>query len=129
ANIQGIGHEWSFDLDYLTDSLGYSRDTANQFAGTQDVSSNHAGFQDADSDSDSTDTLVDSAEEIFQKELARLKSQEQRATLDAESLELEFTKDAEEFQNRAHTNTVPPGSIPVPTGAPTDLLFDTEHTI
>ncbi|GJV87493.1 synaptobrevin, longin-like domain protein, partial [Tanacetum coccineum] len=33
ANIQGIGHEWSFDLDYLTDSLGYNCDKANQSAG------------------------------------------------------------------------------------------------
>ncbi|GJR44717.1 putative ribonuclease H-like domain-containing protein [Tanacetum coccineum] len=24
-NVQGIGHEWYFDLDYLTDSLGYTR--------------------------------------------------------------------------------------------------------
>ncbi|GJU18443.1 putative ribonuclease H-like domain-containing protein [Tanacetum coccineum] len=32
VNIQGIGHEWSFDLDYLTDSLGYNRDKANQTA-------------------------------------------------------------------------------------------------
>ncbi|GJZ81850.1 putative ribonuclease H-like domain-containing protein [Tanacetum coccineum] len=32
ANIQGIGHEWSFDLDYLTDSLGYNRDKATQSA-------------------------------------------------------------------------------------------------
>ncbi|GKB66910.1 putative ribonuclease H-like domain-containing protein, partial [Tanacetum coccineum] len=58
ANIQGIGHEWSFDLDYLTDSLGYNRDKANQSAGTQDVSSNPAGFQDDDSDSDSDEQVI-----------------------------------------------------------------------
>ncbi|GJX66819.1 putative ribonuclease H-like domain-containing protein [Tanacetum coccineum] len=142
ANIQGIGHEWSFDLDYLTDSLGYNRDKANQSAGTQDVSSNPAGFQDDDSDSDSdeqvilvpsypsnnipgaetTDTsdaysngvLFDIAEDIFQQELARLKDQEQRATSDAERLGLGFAKDDGELQKRASTKTVPPGSIPVP---------------
>ncbi|GJT83502.1 putative ribonuclease H-like domain-containing protein [Tanacetum coccineum] len=145
ANIQGIGHEWSFDLDYLTDSLGYNRDKANQSAGTQDVSSNPAGFQDDDSDSDSDEqvilvpsypsnnipgaepkdtsdahsngVLVDTAEDIFQQELARLKDQEQRATSDAERLGLGFAKDAEELQKRASAKTVPPGSIPVPTGS------------
>ncbi|GJV14233.1 putative ribonuclease H-like domain-containing protein [Tanacetum coccineum] len=145
ANIQGIGHEWSFDLDYLTDSLGYNRDKANQSAGTQDVSSNPAGFQDDDSDSDSDEQVIlvpsypsnnipgaetkdtsdahsngvlfDTAEDIFQQELARLKDQEQRATSDAERLGLGFAKDAEELQKRASAKTVPPGSIPVPTGS------------
>ncbi|GKE82871.1 putative ribonuclease H-like domain-containing protein [Tanacetum coccineum] len=145
ANIQGIGHEWSFDLDYLTDSLGYNRDKANQTVGTKDVSSNPASFQDDDSNSnsdeqvilvpsypsnnipgaESTDTsdahsngvLVDTAEDIFQQELARLKDQEQRATSDAERLGLGFEKDAEELQKRASAKTVPPGSIPVSTGS------------
>ncbi|GJV51025.1 hypothetical protein Tco_1446766 [Tanacetum coccineum] len=115
-NNPGIGHEWSFDLDYLTDSLGDNRDKANQSAGTQDVSSNPAGFQDDDSDSDS-DEQVDTTKDIFQQELARLKDQEQRATSDAEKLGLRFAKDAEELQKRASAKTVPPGSIPVPTGS------------
>ncbi|GJY00889.1 putative ribonuclease H-like domain-containing protein, partial [Tanacetum coccineum] len=55
------------------------------------------------------DTPLDSAEEIFQKELARLKGQEQRAT--------SVAKDTEEFQTRASTKSVPPGCIPVPTGS------------
>ncbi|GJS93500.1 putative ribonuclease H-like domain-containing protein [Tanacetum coccineum] len=145
ANIQGIGHEWSFDLDYLTDSLGYTREKANQSAGTQDVSSNPAGFQDDDSDSDSDEqvilvpsypsnhipgakpkdtsathsngVLVDTTEDIFQQELARLKGQEQRVISDAERLGLGFAKDAEELQKRASAKTVPPGNIPVPTGS------------
>ncbi|GJZ88562.1 putative ribonuclease H-like domain-containing protein [Tanacetum coccineum] len=29
-NVQGLGHEWYFDLDYLTDSLGYTRFKSNQ---------------------------------------------------------------------------------------------------
>ncbi|GJW73355.1 hypothetical protein Tco_0132725, partial [Tanacetum coccineum] len=57
------------DEGYL---VGYSASyiviKANQSAGTQDVSSNPAGFQDDDSDSD-----IDTAEDIFQQELARLK--------------------------------------------------------
>ncbi|GKF77774.1 hypothetical protein Tco_0230244, partial [Tanacetum coccineum] len=44
-NVQGLGHEWYFDLDYLTDTLSYKRDKANQSAGTQEASTNHAGTQ------------------------------------------------------------------------------------
>ncbi|GJR03670.1 putative ribonuclease H-like domain-containing protein [Tanacetum coccineum] len=145
-NVQGLGHEW-----------------------TQEASTNPAGTQDADSDSECDEQVIivpsypshsiqeaepkdtsgdevddsplDSAEEIFQQELARLKGQEQRATSDA--------KDAEELQKRASTKTVPTGSIPVPsgdttispgdvsvptggvpvpTGSPTDSFFDDEPT-
>ncbi|GJY81360.1 putative ribonuclease H-like domain-containing protein [Tanacetum coccineum] len=150
-NVQGLGHEWYFDLDYLTDTLGYKRDKANQSAGTQEASTNPAGTQDADSDSECDEQVIivpsypshsiqeaepkdtsgdevddsplDSAEEIFQQELARLKGQEQRATSDA--------KDAEELQKRASTKTVPPvptGGVPVPTGSPTNSFFDDEPT-
>ncbi|GKB71638.1 putative ribonuclease H-like domain-containing protein [Tanacetum coccineum] len=131
-NVQGLGREWYFELDYLTDSLGYKRDKANQSAGTHEASINLACIQDADSDSGDKvdDSTLDSAEENFQKELARLKGQEQRATSDA--------KDTEEFQERASTKSVPTGSIqipsgettistgsvPVPTGSPTDSFFD-----
>nr|GFD20190.1 hypothetical protein [Tanacetum cinerariifolium] len=57
-----------------------------------------------------------SADKIFQKELVRLKGQEQKATSDAESFGLGFANDAEELQKHASAKTVPPGSIPVPTG-------------
>ncbi|GJY53003.1 putative ribonuclease H-like domain-containing protein, partial [Tanacetum coccineum] len=136
-NVHGLGHEWYFDLNYLTDTLGYKRDKANQFARTQAASTNPAGTQDADSDlecdehviivpsypshriqeaepkdtsgDEVDDSPLDSAEEIFQKELARLKGQEQRATSDA--------KDAKELLKRASIRTVLPGKIPVPTGS------------
>ncbi|GJR82058.1 putative ribonuclease H-like domain-containing protein [Tanacetum coccineum] len=168
-NVQGLGHEWYFDLDYLTDTLGYKRVQANQSAGTQEASTNPAGTQDADSDSECDEQVIiipsypshnlqeaepkdtssdegddsphDSAKEIFQQELARLKGQVKRATSDV--------KDAEELQQKARTKTVPPGSIkipsggttispgnvsvptggvPVPTGSPTDSFFDDEPT-
>ncbi|GJY38893.1 putative ribonuclease H-like domain-containing protein, partial [Tanacetum coccineum] len=184
ANIQGISHEWFFDLDYLTDSLGYNREKANQSVGTQDVSSNPASFQDDDLDSDSDEqvilvpsypsnhipgakpkdtsathsngVLVDTTEDIFQQELARLKGQEQRVISDAKRLGLGFAKDAEELQKRASAKTVhsgnipvptgsipvpsgdtmvspsdvsvPTGAIPVPSGSQTDLFFDAEPT-
>ncbi|GJT07656.1 putative ribonuclease H-like domain-containing protein [Tanacetum coccineum] len=102
-NVQGLGHEWYFDLDYLTDSLGYKRDKANQSVGTQ------IGRTEASTNPAVDDSPLDFAEEIFQKELARLKGQEQRATSDA--------KDTEELQERA-----------IPTGSPTDSFFDDEPT-
>ncbi|GJS19410.1 hypothetical protein Tco_0448042 [Tanacetum coccineum] len=55
-NVQGLGHEWYFDLDYLTDSLGYNRFKTNQPAGTQDTNI-HAGTQD-DSDSECSEEVI-----------------------------------------------------------------------
>nr|GEV16071.1 putative ribonuclease H-like domain-containing protein [Tanacetum cinerariifolium] len=143
-NVQGLGHEWYFDLDYLTGILGYQHVQANQFAETQEAITTPTGIQDVDSDSDCdeqviivpsysshiiqgtepTDTSYDevddspfnSADKNFQIELARLKGQEQRATFDAESLGLRFANDAEEIQTRASAKIVPTGSIPVPAG-------------
>nr|GEZ77552.1 hypothetical protein [Tanacetum cinerariifolium] len=39
---RGLGHEWYFDLDYLTNSLGYNHVSANQPAGTQGATTNSA---------------------------------------------------------------------------------------
>ncbi|GJV50374.1 putative ribonuclease H-like domain-containing protein [Tanacetum coccineum] len=55
-NVQGLGHEWYFDLDYLTDSLGYTRFKSNQPAGTQDTNT-HAGTND-DSDSECDEQVI-----------------------------------------------------------------------
>nr|GEV71334.1 putative ribonuclease H-like domain-containing protein [Tanacetum cinerariifolium] len=118
VGYSGLGHEWYFDLDYLTDTLGYKRNKANQSVGTQKATTNPAGTQDADLDSDCDEQVIivpsyllhsiqgtepkdtsgdevddsplTSTDEIFQKELARLKGQEQRATSDAERLVLGF---------------------------------------
>nr|GEV29466.1 hypothetical protein [Tanacetum cinerariifolium] len=105
-NVQGLGHEWYFDLDYLTDTLGYKHVQANQSAGTQGATTNPAGTQDADSDSDCDEQVI---------KLSRLKGQEQKATSDAESLGLGFSNDAEELQKNVSAKTVPPGSLPIPT--------------
>ncbi|GJT74952.1 putative ribonuclease H-like domain-containing protein [Tanacetum coccineum] len=56
-NDQGIGHEWYFDLDYLTDSLGYTRFKTNKPAGTQETNIN-AGTQDHDSDSEVDEQVI-----------------------------------------------------------------------
>nr|GEZ57535.1 ribonuclease H-like domain-containing protein [Tanacetum cinerariifolium] len=45
-NVQGLGHKWYFDLDYLTDSLGYKHVSANQSAGTQGNTTTSAGVDD-----------------------------------------------------------------------------------
>nr|GFC30812.1 ribonuclease H-like domain, reverse transcriptase, RNA-dependent DNA polymerase [Tanacetum cinerariifolium] len=62
------------------------------------------------------DSPFHSADEIFQKELARLKGQEQRVTFDAESLGLGFANNAEELQTQTSAKIGPPGCIPIPTG-------------
>ncbi|GJW25209.1 putative ribonuclease H-like domain-containing protein [Tanacetum coccineum] len=63
-NVQGIGHEWYFDLDYLTDSLGYTRfktdkeeNTNKKPAGIQETNIN-AGTQDHDSDSEVDEQVI-----------------------------------------------------------------------
>ncbi|GJR13907.1 putative ribonuclease H-like domain-containing protein [Tanacetum coccineum] len=56
-NVQGIGHEWYFDLDYLTDSLGYTRHKTDKPAGTQETNI-PAGTQDQDSDSDVDEQVI-----------------------------------------------------------------------
>nr|GEV91885.1 putative ribonuclease H-like domain-containing protein [Tanacetum cinerariifolium] len=48
-NVQGLGQEWYFNLDYLTDSLGYQRFKTNPPAGTHDTNI-LAGIQADDSE-------------------------------------------------------------------------------
>ncbi|GJU95182.1 putative ribonuclease H-like domain-containing protein [Tanacetum coccineum] len=77
------------------------------------------------------DSPHDSAEELFQQELARLKGQVQRATSNAS------TKTAPPGSIPVSTGSIPvpssdttisPGGVPVPTGSPTDSFFDDEPT-
>ncbi|GKD12708.1 putative ribonuclease H-like domain-containing protein [Tanacetum coccineum] len=97
--------------DYLTDYLGYKRDKANRSAGTQDASTNPAEAEPKDISSDEVDdSPLDYAEEIFQKELARL------------------NVPTGSIQIPSGDTTISPGSVPVPTGCPTDSFFDNEPT-
>ncbi|GJU67514.1 putative ribonuclease H-like domain-containing protein [Tanacetum coccineum] len=165
-NVQGLGHEWYFDLDYLTDTLGYNRVNANQSAGTQEASANPEGTQDVDSDSECDEQVIiipsypshsireaeskdtssdegddsphDSAEELFQQELARLKGQVQRATSDARTKTVPsgcIPVSTGSIQLPSGDTTISPGdvsvstgSVPVPTGSSTDSFFDDEPT-
>ncbi|GJS73173.1 putative ribonuclease H-like domain-containing protein [Tanacetum coccineum] len=127
-NVQGLGHEWYFDLDYLTDSLGYTRFKTNQPAGTQDTNI-HAGTQD-DSDSECDEQVIvvpsfpsnsfsgpkvhEASEMVesssdYAKELARLQRQEHEANDTAEMYGFGFSKDTEEHLRQA--DMVPAGSI------------------
>nr|GEZ99749.1 putative ribonuclease H-like domain-containing protein [Tanacetum cinerariifolium] len=56
-NVQGLGQEWYFDLDYLTYSLGYTRFKTNTHAGTQDSNIN-ACTQDDDLESESDEQAI-----------------------------------------------------------------------
>ncbi|GJT21465.1 putative ribonuclease H-like domain-containing protein [Tanacetum coccineum] len=127
-NVQGLGHEWYFDLDYLTDSLGYTRFKTNQPAGTQDTNI-HAGTQD-DSDSECDEQVIvvpsfpsnsfsgpkvhEASEMVesnsdYAEELARLQRQEHEAKDTAEKYGFGFSKDTEEHLRQA--DMVPAGSI------------------
>ncbi|GJT75157.1 putative ribonuclease H-like domain-containing protein [Tanacetum coccineum] len=127
-NVQGLGQEWYFDLDYLTDSLGYTRFKSNQPAGTQDPHI-HAGSQD-DSDSECDEQVivvpsftsnhfsgpkVNEASEMvestsdYAEELARLQRQEHEAKDTADKYGFGFSNDTEEHLRQA--DMVPAGSI------------------
>nr|GFA15327.1 putative ribonuclease H-like domain-containing protein [Tanacetum cinerariifolium] len=56
-NVQGLGQEWYFDLDYLTDSLGYTRFRTNPPAGTHDTNI-LAGTQADDSESECDEHVI-----------------------------------------------------------------------
>nr|GEV30766.1 hypothetical protein [Tanacetum cinerariifolium] len=102
-NVQGLGHEWYFDLDYLTDSLGHKHVSANQPACTQGATTNSAGIQADDSDSN-----------CDEQELVRLKGEEQRDTSYADGPALGTANNAEDLQTPLSTKPVPPGCIPIP---------------
>nr|GEW96877.1 putative ribonuclease H-like domain-containing protein [Tanacetum cinerariifolium] len=155
-NVQGLGHEWYFDLNYLTDTLGYKHVQANQSAGTQGAITNLVGTQDADSDSDCDeqviivpsypshsiprsepkdtfgdevdDSILHSADEIFQKELARLKDQAQQATSNAESLSLSLPVPTGSISVPTSNTVVSTNDVPVHTSSSTDSFFDDEST-
>lgn len=156
-NVQGAGHEWYFDLDYLTDHLGYTRFKANQSAGTQDSQADNAGASDDDSDSECDEQVIvvpsyptnhfsgtklkDSsgmteANTSYAEELAKLQRQEHEAKDAAEKFGFEFSKDTEELLRQAaieaRRNMDAAGNGSVPAGSvpvPTDIVSaDATHS-
>ncbi|GJS75539.1 putative ribonuclease H-like domain-containing protein [Tanacetum coccineum] len=124
-NVQGLGHEWYFDLDYLTDTLGYKRVQANQSASTQEASTNPAEAEPKDTSSNKgDDSPHDSAEEIFQQELARLKVPPGSIPVPTGRILVH----AGDTMVSPGDVSVPTGGVPVPTGSPTDSFSDDEPT-
>ncbi|GJV28184.1 putative ribonuclease H-like domain-containing protein [Tanacetum coccineum] len=145
-NVQGLGHEWYFDLDYLTDSLGYTRFKTKQPAGTQDTNI-HAGTQeDSDSECDEQVILVPSfpsnsfsgpkvheasdmveSSSDYAEELARLQRQAFEANATAE-------KHLSQADLAASRNRVPTGKVVTTAGVsdgPTESstpVFTPVHT-
>nr|GEX33488.1 hypothetical protein [Tanacetum cinerariifolium] len=134
----GLGQEWYFDLDYLNDSLGYTRFKTNPPVGTHAINI-LAGTQADDSDSEcdeqvihvlsfpsnsfSGPTVHDVSAPIennldYAEELARLQRQEYEAHSAATKQGFEFSDDTTALI--VSTGGVPAGSVPasgVPAGS------------
>ncbi|GJW43272.1 putative ribonuclease H-like domain-containing protein [Tanacetum coccineum] len=132
------GHEWYFDLDYLTDTLGYTHFKANQPTSAQDTHIN-AGTQDDDSDSECDEQVIivhsfpfnnfsgskvkdtsgmKMTDSGYAEELTMLQRQEHEAKDAGEQFGFEFITDTEELLRQAtieaRRNLDPAGSVPVP---------------
>nr|GFB57546.1 retrovirus-related Pol polyprotein from transposon TNT 1-94 [Tanacetum cinerariifolium] len=146
-NVQGLGQEWYFDLDCLTDSLGYTHFKTNTPACTQDTNIN-SGTQDDDSESECDEhaILVPSfpfnsflgpkVNEVsattenhldYAEELARLQRQEHEAQSAAKKYGFEFSNETAQMlhqaENKTRRNLVlaagdPAGSIVSSSGVP-----------
>nr|GEW97446.1 retrovirus-related Pol polyprotein from transposon TNT 1-94 [Tanacetum cinerariifolium] len=124
-NVQGLGQEWYFNLDYLTDSLGYTRFKTNTPAGTQDTNI-LAGTQDDDSEyeCDEQAILVPSfpsnsfsslkVNDVsapmennldYTEELARLQKQEHEAHSAAAKYGFEFSNETAEMLHQVEIKT------------------------
>nr|GEY46283.1 putative ribonuclease H-like domain-containing protein [Tanacetum cinerariifolium] len=138
-NVQGLGQEWYFDLDYLTDSLGYTCFKTNTPAGTDDTNI-LTGTQADDSDSECDEQVIlvlsfpsnsfsgPTVQDVsapmennldYAKELARLQRQEYEAHSTAAKHGFEFSVDTAALLPQANIeirrNLVPASGI-VPTG-------------
>nr|GEY40466.1 hypothetical protein [Tanacetum cinerariifolium] len=128
---------------FVLDLIFQINSRANQPAGTQGATTSSTGTQDADSNSDCDEQVIivpsypshsiqgtqpidtpgdkvddspfPSADEIFQKELARLKGEEQRDTSYDDSPALGTANNVVDLQTPPSAQPVPPGCIPVPT--------------
>ncbi|GKF27642.1 putative ribonuclease H-like domain-containing protein, partial [Tanacetum coccineum] len=117
-NVQGLGHEWYFDLNYLSDSLGYTRFKTNQPAGTQDTNI-HASDSECDKQviivpsfpsnsfsrpkvAEASDMMESSSD--YAEELARLQTQAYEATTTTE-------QHMSQADLAASRNRVPAGKI------------------
>nr|GEU94153.1 hypothetical protein [Tanacetum cinerariifolium] len=117
-NVQGLGHEWYFDLDYLTDSLSYRYVSANQPASTQGATTNSASIQADDSDSNCDEQVI-----IIPSYPSHNIHRTQPIDTPGDKVDdssfppaLGTANDAEDLQTPQSAKLVPPDCIPVPTG-------------
>nr|GEY94653.1 hypothetical protein [Tanacetum cinerariifolium] len=117
-NVQGLGYEWYFDLDYLTDSLGHKHVSANQPTRTQGATTNSAGIQADDSDSDCDEQVI-----IVPSYPSHSIQGTQPIDTPCDKVDdspfppaLGTANNAEDLQTPPSTKPVPPGCIPVPPG-------------
>nr|GEV20015.1 putative ribonuclease H-like domain-containing protein [Tanacetum cinerariifolium] len=134
-NVQGLGHEWYFDLDYLTDTLGTQDADSDSDCDEQVIIVpsylSHSILRSEPKDTSGNevdDSPLHSANKIFQKELARLKGQAQQATSDAESLGLGIPVPTSNIPVPAGVTMVSTNDVPVHTRSSTDSFFDDEPT-
>nr|GEU76027.1 hypothetical protein [Tanacetum cinerariifolium] len=111
VGYSGLGHEWYFDLDYLTDSLGYKHVSANQPAGTQGNTTNSVGTQDVDFDSNCDEQVI-----IVPSYPSHSIQGTQPIATPGDNVDSPFLSANEIFQKELARLTVPPGCISVPTG-------------
>nr|GEU49952.1 hypothetical protein [Tanacetum cinerariifolium] len=124
-NVHGLGQEWYFDLDYLTDSLGYTRFKTNPPAGIHDTNI-IAGTQDDDSETECDEQVIlvpsfpsnsFSGPKVhnvsapmennldYAEELARLQRQEHEAHSAAAKYGFEFSDETAEMLHPAEIET------------------------
>ncbi|GJZ59827.1 putative ribonuclease H-like domain-containing protein [Tanacetum coccineum] len=141
-NVAQTGPAWYFDLDYLTDSMDYSRvRSTNPSAGPSNATTNNAGSQDTnDSDTDDDQDVIilpsypsnatsRPSTQAEKEELVSLERQKHEANAEAERLGSEFAQATEDlvfsaaksFQTPS-TNAVTPGSAPFATSTSPDIL-------
>nr|GEV75466.1 hypothetical protein [Tanacetum cinerariifolium] len=124
-NVEGLVQEWYFDLDYLTDSLGYTRFKTNPPVATHDTNI-ITGTQDDDSESECDEQVIlvpsfpsnsFSGPKVhkvsapiennldYAKELARLQRQEHEAHSAATKYGFEFSNETAEMLHQAEIKT------------------------
>nr|GEZ47313.1 hypothetical protein [Tanacetum cinerariifolium] len=137
-NVVGKGHEWMFDLNYLTNSMNYEpvsvEKQANKSTGPKEAN-NSAGPQ-ANDDQGANSKEIDLNEEYFvlpiwsaysTTELEKLKRQEKEASDAAESLRKEATHDIQNASTSS-TNLINTASTPLSIAVPSRAFNDGELT-
>nr|GEV23989.1 copia protein [Tanacetum cinerariifolium] len=123
-NVQSLGHEWYFDLDYLNDSLGYKHLQANQSSGTQGDTTNSAGIQADDSDFDCNEQVIITPPNAKPVPPGCIPVPTCKVPVPTDRLPVPTGS----IPVSAATTMVPSDDVPVHTSSSTDSMFDGEPT-